>query len=185
MELKLTLPTYPPVPQFVVETRPKQVQEWLKALPLANTLEACRKLADAIAAVNSIKLAEDARCNLLEIYYVCVKQLRPSLQQLYVSKPLPLADKNQQAASLMRELYGELANGYKVTLMALSARRANLATNKLTPLAMGRAIECLGNELDVYYETYAPTPPALWTELHQLYWYSAKLNIQTDRKSVV
>ena len=52
MELKLSLPTYPPVPQFVVETRPKQVQEWLKALPLANTQEACRKLADAIAAVD-------------------------------------------------------------------------------------------------------------------------------------
>ena len=180
MELKLTLPTYPPVPQFVVETRPKQVQEWLKALPLANTLEACRKLVDAIAAVNSVKLAEEARCNLLEIYFACVNELKPSLQQLYVGKPLPLAEKNQQAATLMRELYGELANGYKVALMDLSARRVNLATNKLTPLVLGRAIECLGNALEVYYEIYAPTPPANWAELNQLYWYAAKLNIQAQ-----
>ena len=177
MELKLSLPTYPPVPQFVVETRPKQVQEWLQALPLANTHEACRKLADAIAAVNSVKLSEEARCNLLEIYRVTVSQLQSSLQQYYVGKPLPLTDKNQQAATLMRELNAELVNGYKIALMDLSARRTNLATNKIAPLALGRAIEGLGQVLEVYYETYAPAPPAVWAELHQMYWYAAKLNL--------
>ena len=180
MELKLALPTYSPVPEFVVETRPKQVQEWLEALPLANTPEACRKLADAIAAVNSVKLGEEARCNLLEIYRATVSQLRPSLQQLYVGKPLPLAEKNQQAAMLLRELYGELANGYKLTLMDLSVRHANLGANKLTALALGRAIECLGNMLEVYYEAYAPAPAAIWTELHQIYWYAAKLNLHNQ-----
>ena len=125
MELKLSLPSYPAVPQFVVETRPKHVQEWLEALPLANTHEACRKLADAIAAVNSVKLSEEARCNLLEIYRVTVSQLQSSLQQYYVGKPLPLTDKNQQAATLMRELNAELVNGYKIALMDLSARRTN------------------------------------------------------------
>lgn len=177
MELKLSLPTYPPVPEFVVETRPKQVQEWLEALPLANTHEACRKLADAIAAVNSVKLGEDARCNLLEIYRTAVSQLRPSLQQLYVGKPLPLAEKSQQAVMLLREMYGELANGYKLALMDLSARRGNLSANKLTALALGRVLECLGNMLEVYYEAYAPAPAAIWTELHQVYWYAAKLNL--------
>lgn len=177
MELKLSLPTYHPVPQFVVETRPKQVQEWLKALPLANTQEACRKLADAIAAVNSVKLGEEARCNLLEIYRAAVIQLQPSLQQLYVGKPLPLAEKNQQAAMLLRELSGELANGYKLALMDLSARRVNLGAHKLTALALGRTIESLGNMLEVYYEAYAPTPAAIWAELHHLYWYAAQSNL--------
>ena len=178
MELKLSLPTYPPVPQFVVETRPKQVQEWLKALPLANTQEACRKLADAIAAVNSVKLGEEARCNLLEIYRTSVLQLQPSLQQMYVGKPLPLAEKNQQAAMLLRELSVELANGYKLALMDLAARRINLGTHKLSALVLGRAIECLGHILEVYYEAYAPAPAAIWGELHHLYWYAAQSNLQ-------
>lgn len=177
MELKLSLPTYPPVPQFVVETRPKQVQEWLQTLPLANTHEACRKLADAIAAVNSVKLGEEARCNLLEIYRVTANQLHASLQQYYVGKSLPLTEKNQQATTLMRELHTELINGYKLALMDLSARRANLATHKITPLALGRAIQGLGQVLEVYYETYAPTPAAVWAELHHLYWIAAKLDL--------
>ncbi len=177
MELKLSLPSYPPIPKTGVETRAKQVQEWLDALPLANSQESGRKLADAIAALNSVDLGEEARCNLLEHYRATVCKLLPSLQQLYVGKALPLSEKSLRAGDLMRELFTELANGYKIALMDLSGRRANLATNKVTPLAMARAIECLGGVLEVFYETYAPTSAGIWSELHRLYWYAAKLNI--------
>jgi len=177
MELKLSLPTYPPASKAEVETRPKQVQAWLEALPLANGQEAGRKLADAVIALNSTKLAEDDRCQLLECYRDTVCKLLPSLQQLYVGKSLPLGEKSLQAATLARELREALANGYKTALMDLSARRANLATNKTTPLAMARAIACLGGAMEVYYESYVPVPAALWSELHRLYWYAAKLQL--------
>lgn len=177
MELKLALPSYQSIPKAGVETRAKQVQEWLDALPLANSQEAGRKLADAIAALNSVKLGEETRCNLLEHYRATVCKLLPSQQQLYAGKSLPLSEKSQRAAAVMRELFGELANGYKIALMDMSSRRANLATNKLTPLAMTRAIECLGGALEVFYETYAPATAGIWSELYRLYWYAAKLNI--------
>lgn len=177
MELKLSLPSYRSIPKGGVETRPRQVQEWLDALPLANSQEASRKLADAIAALNSVSLGEEARCNLLEIYRTTACKLLPSQQQLYAGKSLPLSEKSLRAAALMRELFGELANGYKIALMDLSKRRANLATNKITPLAMARAIECLGGVLEVFYETYAPVLARVWSELYRLYWYAAKLNI--------
>ena len=177
MELKLSLPTYPPLPKADVETRPKQVQEWLDALPMANSQEAGRKLVDAIAATNSVKLGEEARCALLELYRATAIMLRPSLQQLYESKSLPLSDKSQQVAALQRELYGELANGYKLALLDLSGRRANSSTSKLAPLALARVIACLGGVLEIYYETYAPAPAAIWSELHRLYWYAAKQNL--------
>lgn len=177
MELKLSLPSYPPASKAEVEMRPKQVQAWLEALPLANGQEAGRKLADAIIALGSIKLAEDTRCQLLELYRDTVCKLLPSLQQLYAGKSLPLGEKSLQAATLARELLQALANGYKLALMDLSARRANLAVNKTTPLAMARAITCLGGVSDVYYDSYVPVPAALWSELHRLYWYAAKLQI--------
>ncbi len=180
MELKLSLHAYPSSTKIEVETRPKQVQEWLDALPLANSQEAGRKLADAIAALNSVKLGEEARCNLLELYRTAVYKLLPSQQQLYVGKSLPLSDKNLRAAALMRELFNELANGYKKALMDLSARHVNLATHKSTALAMARAIECLSGVLEVFYETYAPVTAKVWSELYRLYWYAAKLNIHTS-----
>lgn len=174
MELKLALPAYAP-PQANVETRPKQVQAWLNALPLAHSQAAGRQLADAIAATNSVKLSEEARCNLLEMYRATVNTLLPSLQQLYLGKPLPLSEKSQQAAALLRTLYGELANGYKRVLLDLAGRHAH--ASKLVPLALARASAYLGGVLEVFYETYAPTPAGSWSDLHRLYWYAAKLNV--------
>ena len=177
MDIKISVPEYQAVPNLSVETRPKQVKEWLDALPLANSQEAGRKLADAIATLNSIKLAEDTRIKLLDIYRASVQMLAPALQQLYVSKPLPLHEKHKQAANLARELLTELANGYKRALLDLSGRRINFGANKLAPLAIARAIESLGAILDVYYETYRPTPSGVWFELNQLYWYAARQNL--------
>ena len=176
MEIQLSVPEYAAVPNLSVETRPKQVKEWLEALPLANSQEAGRKLADAIAVLNSIKLAEDTRIKLLDIYRTSVQMLSPSLQQLYEGKPLPLSEKHTQAARLLGDLFSELANGYKRALLDLGGRRINFGANKLAPLAIARAIESLGALLDVYYETYRPTPAGIWFELNQLYWYAARQN---------
>lgn len=177
MDIKLSVPEYQPIPNAAVETRPKQVQAWLSALPLANSLEAARKLADAVAVLNSVKLAEDARLKLLDLYRGTARALLPSLQQQYVNKPLPLQDKGRQATALARDLMTELANGYKQALVEISARRISFGANKLAPLAIARAIEALSVKLDVCYETYSPTPEGVWIELHQLYWYAAQQNL--------
>lgn len=177
MDIKLSVPEYQPIPNVTVETRPKHVQEWLDALPLANSLEAGRKLADAIAALNSVKLAEDARLKLLDSYRATARTLLPALQQQYVNKPLPLQEKSKQAAALARDVMTELANGYKLALLDILGRRISFGANKLAPLAIARAIESLGAKLDVCYETYSPTPAGVWMELHQLYWHAARQNL--------
>ncbi|MBT9611695.1 MAG: hypothetical protein IV108_00315 [Burkholderiales bacterium] len=177
MDIQLSVSEYQTVPPASVETRPKQVKEWLDGLPLANSLDAGRKLTDAIAALNSIKLAEDTRIKLLDMYRASTQILAPALQQLYAGKPLPLNEKHKQAANLLGELFTELANGYKRALLDLSARRINFGANKLAPLAIARSIELLGAMLDVYYETYRPTPAGVWFELNQLYWYAARQNL--------
>lgn len=180
MELKLSvLPLQSPAPGTPpIETRPKQVKEWLDALPLANSLETSRKLADSLVALNTTKLSEDARFKLLELFSETVRTLLPALQQHYIGRPLPLGDKQQQAANLGRELLAQLANGYKRILTDINQRRIAFGADKLAPVAIRRAIECLGEILDVCYETYGPTPAGVWTETHQLYWYAAANNLQ-------
>ena len=177
MDIKLALPQYPPVPSFTVEIRPKQVKEWLDALPLANSQDAGRKLADAITTINSIKLGDEARLKLLELYRGAALVLLPALQQHYAGKPLPLPEKSRQAAMLTRELLSELANGYKLALRDLISRRISFGANKFVPLAVARVIECLGAILNVSYEIYGPTPAGIWAELHQLYGYAVRQNL--------
>ena len=177
MDIKLALPQYPPVPSFTVEIRPKQVKEWLDALPLANSQDAGRKLADAITTINSIKLGDEARLKLLELYRGAALVLLPALQQHYAGKPLPLPEKSRQAAMLTRELLSELANGYKLALRDLISRRISFGANKFVLLAVARVIECLGAILNVSYEMYGPTPAGIWAELHQLYGYAVRQNL--------
>ena len=190
MDIKLSVPEYRPIPNVVVETRPKHVQAWLNALPLANSLEAGRKLADGIAALNSIKSAEDARLKLLDLYRATARTLLPSLQQQYVNKPLPLQEKSKQAAAIARDVMTELANGYKLALLEMIGRRNLFGANKQAPLAIARAMESLGATLEISYETYHPPASGVWTELYQLYWYAARQQLheqpltENDKNSV-
>jgi hypothetical protein len=181
MAIKLSIPSRQTQSNITVETRPKQVKEWLDALPLANSFDAARKLADALVASQTAKLGEEARLKLLELYRQTVWMLLPSLQQEYVGKPLPLAEKAKQAANLARELLNELANGYKMVVLDISQRRVSFGVSKLAPVALQHAIECLAEILDICYETYAPTPAGIWLELHQLYWYAARNKLHQEQ----
>lgn len=176
MTLKLSIPSLTSASGIVLETRPRQVKEWLEALPLANGFEAARKLADALAASRQVRLSEDARLRFLGQYRHTIHALLPVLRQEYAGRPLPLGDKPKQAAQLARDMLTELTHGYKLVLMELAQRRLPFGAQKLAPLAAQRAIEGLGEILDICYETYAPTPAGLWGELHQIYWYAAREN---------
>ncbi len=174
MTLKLSVASPVGPSGVVLDTRPRQVKEWLESLPLANAFEAARKLADALVASRAVRLSEEARLRFLGQYRQTIHTLVPALQQEYLGRPLPLGERAKQAAQLAREVLNELANGYKLALMDLAQRRIALGTQKLVPLAAQRVIESLGAILDICYETYAPTPAGLWRELHQVYWYAAR-----------
>lgn len=176
MTLKLSIPAPAGGSGIVLETRPRQVKEWLEALPLANAFESARKLADALVASRAVRLSEEARLRFLGQYRGTIHALLPSLKQEYVGRPLPLAERPKQAAHLAREVLTELVNGYKLVLMELAQRRLAFGSQKLVPLAAQRILEGLGGILDICYETYAPTPAGLWGELHQVYWYAARTN---------
>ncbi|MEO1767363.1 hypothetical protein [Thiobacter aerophilum] len=174
MTLKLSIPALSRPSGIVLETRPRQVKEWLEALPLANGFEAARKLTDALVASRGVRLSEEARLRFLGQYRQTIHALLPALRQEYEGRPLPLGGRPKQAAQLARELVSELTNGYKLTLMELAQRRIVLGGQKLVPLAAARIVEGLGELLDICYETYAPTPAGLWAELNQVYWYAAR-----------
>lgn len=180
MTIKLSIPALQSVSGVAVETRPKQVKEWLDALPLANSFDAARKLADALVSSRAVRLGEEARLRFLDQYRQTIQVLLPSLQQEYAGKPLPLTEKAKQAANLARELLSELANGYKMVVVEIAQRKISFGAHKHAPVAVQRVAEALGEILDACYETYAPTPAGIWAELHQLYWYAVRQNLHEE-----
>lgn len=177
MPLKLSVP--PPQEQsHALDLRPKQVQDWLASLPMANFLEAANMLAERLGALNRHKeLGEDLRLKLLESYRVAIYQLLPTLEEKYSGLPLPLPEKSRQLAHLARQLYIELAYGYKIVLLAFIEKRVS----KQMPMVVQRAIEALAGILIVCYQTYAPTPAGIWSEIHLLFISAAQQNIQDEQ----
>ena len=178
MPLKLAVPIIGQSANVTVETRPKQVQEWLALLPLSNAIEAARSIRDGLATINRQKIAGDQRLKLLELYRAAIDNLFPSIEMLFSGVPLPLPEKNRQAANLARDLLVELAYGYKIILLEHVNKRITFGSNKSVPLIMERAISALGKILITCYQTYAPTPAGIWSEIHQLFRYAAQQNIQ-------
>ena len=181
MTIKLSVPG--PEQNLTVETRPKQVAEWLAALPLSNLNESSRSILDALSALNRSKVAEDTRLKLLELYRATITELMHSLEVQFSGQPLPLPEKSRLIASQARQLQTELAYGYKIILLDQANRKLSFGSNKQLPLVVERAIGSLGKMLVVCYQTYAPTPAGVWAEMHVLFTYAVELGIQDEAVS--
>lgn len=180
MSFKLAIPSSDHSANLTVETRPKQVKEWLDALPLSNTIDAARSIRDGLASINRQKISDDPRLKLLELYLTTITSLFPSIEELFSGVPLPLPEKNRQAANLARELFVELAYGYKIILLEHMGKRITFGTNKNLPLLIERALSALSKILVTCYQTYAPTPAGIWSEMHQLFRYAVTQTIQDE-----
>ncbi|MBU0594095.1 MAG: hypothetical protein KKH74_10220 [Gammaproteobacteria bacterium] len=181
MTIKLSVPA--PEQNLTVETRPKQVAEWLAALPLSNLNESSRTILDALSALNRSKVAEDTRLKLLELYRTTISDLMTSLEAQFSGQPLPLPEKSRLIASQARQLQTELAYGYKIILLDQASRKLSFGSNKQLPLVVERAIASLGRMLVVCYQTYAPTPAGVWAEMHILFTYAVEQGIQDESVS--
>ncbi|MEW5942271.1 MAG: hypothetical protein AB1710_00280 [Pseudomonadota bacterium] len=180
MTLHLAVPAPDQNANLTVETRPPQVSEWLESLPLSNLSEAARALSDALNALNRSKINEETRLKLLELYRSTIHRLLPALEAQFSGLPLPLPEKARQIANQTRQLQVELANGYKLILLDYINHRAGFGTDRLLPLVVERALASLSRILTVCYQTYAPTPAGVWSEIHQLFRYAAQEKIQDE-----
>ena len=68
MAVMLSVPAERAAPPKDLETRPKQVKAWIESLPLAQSVDAARKLVTHLNAVNRTKVDADDRVQILEAY---------------------------------------------------------------------------------------------------------------------
>jgi len=166
------MPLNPSVPasdkrtNIPVETRVDQVGSWLAQLARGNVTEAAHAMCDGLAALNHHKLDAAKRLELLEVYRDAIGDLLPAMKAQFVIVPLPLPEKSQRLADLNRQLYAELAYGYKAAMMEMP--------DDASEMAVQRAVTCLGQVLAACYETYMPIPAGIWSQIHRLYRHAAR-----------
>ncbi|WP_043648500.1 hypothetical protein [Chitinilyticum litopenaei] len=169
MPLQLNLPDYDPALSGAVETNPKKVKDWLIALPTGNVQEAGRQIHDALVSLNRVKLDADDRAKLLGEFQTALELLSGSFELCYAASGLPLKDAAKAAAQLVRNLWQELATGWKRALLDRSEKRFVMNNGKVLPGFVLNVLHCYWRLYQVSCRLYMTLPPGIWSEAHQMF----------------
>lgn len=152
--------------------RPKDVDKWVRELPLAHIGESSRLIFKALVESNRVDMPTPQRLKLLEQLRTPVALTVDALTRHYVGQPFPISVKNQKVAELAQELNWEMAIGYKIVLNSAMSGFAQRLDNKSLALTIHRAIFYLSHAIIKTYEVYKAPPERAWLEIHHLYLFS-------------
>ena len=159
------------------DANPGAVPRWVEALPIVNIGETARLLYEALCDLNQQNLPPAHRFKALELLRPRVFYVLEALKKHIVGQPFPLGDKARKVSRLARELLREMGDGYKLLIMEEVAGSGRRDSRTLT-ITLHRAIQCLAQLLLKTYQTYAPHPEGVWSDIHQLYRYSESQGLQ-------
>jgi hypothetical protein len=165
MDLIIPFDLAPAAPEL--EIRPRHVKRWIESLQLHVTFESGRALLKHLAAINRARLDAGARQEILEAHRQAAAQVLQDLEAMYATAPLPLGPGPRAALGLARELWTELALGYRVAIVD-SGGKLFSSKKQLTAL-LHRATQCTAGRLLAAYKSYTPVPTGTWAQLHELF----------------
>ena len=165
------------------DVRPKKVEQWLAALPMANVGETARLVFHALTQTNRQEIQAAERLRFLEMLREPVLYITEALKKHFLSIPFPLPPKAQKVAALARELCAEMATGYKIALEDSAARSSLFSDSRQLQQLIHRALTYQGRMLLTAYQVYGAYPPGIWREIHALYAYAE--NNKLHRSPVV
>ncbi|WP_455217481.1 hypothetical protein [Kaarinaea lacus] len=154
------------------DTRTRQVEAWVSALPMANTGESARRIFGALKEMNRLAIPANERYKALEHFRSPVYHISGVLKKHYVSQNLPLSPKNQKVAELAIQLHSEMALGYKSVIDDKLASAFSKLSGKTLTVNIHRAISYLSNVLLCAYQIYIQHPESTWLQIHRLYLYA-------------
>jgi len=151
------------------DTRSDAVRQWIDELPIMNIGESSRRLYNALLEINSLDLDVQQRFNGLEALGEPVSLVIESLKKHYLGHAFPLDEKPRKVSDLCKALYEQLATGYRIVAAEQSRKGRFRKDSKMMLTATYRGMAKLGQVLLKSFQVYAPYPPHIWREIHELY----------------
>lgn len=175
--LDLRTPERTPLPDGSFLMNPKEVEEWISGLPMANIGETSRQVFKTFVEFNRREIPNVSRLKISEQFRRPIGYISDNLKRYYYESAFPLSAKSRRIAVLNRELYMELAIAYKIFIENELAGTEGKPDFKLLVVAIHRAMSSL---LSVLYQSvivYDPFPAGVWREIHSLYAYAEQNEI--------
>ncbi len=95
--------------------------------------------------------------------------LAGGFEAAYASAGLPMKDRAKQAATLYKNLWLEMAMGWKVALVTRMEKRGFFSNGKAEPLFVQRTLYCFWRFYRINSRMFMPAPKGLWSEIHQMF----------------
>lgn len=178
MAISFKLPQLEQDPILLAETRTSKINAFINDLHFSDPVKAASELIEELQIMNTQKVAYANRLNALEVYRPVVDQLSEALIPLFNFASLPLSRNQSAFAETAKQLWEELAYGYKWALIDLQNKIINIKSDKSTALVVARGIHALNQITYITYLTYKSTPKQYWSEIYQLYYCSLTQNAQ-------
>ncbi len=172
MSFKFSVPTADPTDSGSHVMRAKQAKAWLDTLTDQPLVDSARGMYTAIYGSNRVRLDDDERFKLLEVYGEKLYPVLVALSLDFNEVKLPLTEAARESANLSRDLLIEYAYGYKIILLEKANKLLMFSAKRQLPILLHRAMSALSDLLTLSYKTYTPTPAGVWHEIHQIYHYA-------------
>lgn len=163
------------VSAWLTETEPRYAQAWLASLPYADSTEAAREIFQALYTLNRMELDPQERFELLELYRGPIDVVTKGLQKHFSQGVYPLPPSRHQLASFVRQLFQEMAAGYKCCIWDQHKALLSWGKKQFVTTAAERALHYLGEVLMRSYRVYLPYPPGVWREINEIYRYAEEI----------
>ncbi len=164
----------PPRGGFTAE--PRQVQEWLGGLPMANPANAGKAIYEKLKEISGLRLLPKLRFQMLEALLEPLDQIMQYMARAYVGKPFPLNVKSRNAGMIVREFCRLMAQNYAQVAydlggfegsVSLLHRGSNIA-------ALQRSLWFMKKLQVNLYHLYSSYPRGFWLAMHALHAASVK-----------
>jgi len=157
--------------------KPTAVDQWFDSLPLANIRISTKEIYNAIKDSNAISCSFKKRLYFLEKIHEPVTDLANNLRRMTLGRDLPLSEKHQRIAILVRKLHEQIVIGYKLVLRELLNCKLFVlcsGKNKLMAQVIERIIRHHSLSLISAYQLYHSPYKGLWSDLHKLFLLAVK-----------
>lgn len=165
----LTLPAIASHPSRRFALSVAETQDWLASLPANNAVETGRCIAEQVTALNRSRTPLRERLVLTALLRDATEQLLPDLDAQIAGAHVPLQPKTRAVARLIDDLLSEFAYAYKLAVSELAQRWFRFGMARRLHLPVTRALQMLARRLILAHRIYAPAPPMVWLEMHQLF----------------
>ncbi len=167
------------------DSRSKNVELWVAALPRASVGRCAELIFNLLSEVNKLEIRYKDRIFLLESLRDPVQYVSQAMQKHFIGARFPLPKKGQNIAHATRKIYSLMATGYKIAIEDQLKSTLFLKDKNLLSKNIHRSMSYLSRVLLTTYQVYAPLPKNIWLDLNKLYGYAEKEKLHRNQISDV